>query len=242
MSTWQVAASTKDICVSNAVRQQGRDLRIAPLNKLVVVRNGIDPTPFITAAENGARVEFRNKMGYLDGQLVIGNTGRLAQQKDNKTLIESMAIFKARNPQIPFVLLLAGDGPDRKALEDLTASLKLTDEVRFLGFVSNIPQFLAGLDIFISPSLWEGLSISLLEAMAAAKPIITTSILPNAELIEHEVNGLIVSPRQPEQIAEALLRLVQDTQLAKNFAAVARKDVLENFTIDRMFEETLELY
>jgi glycosyltransferase involved in cell wall biosynthesis len=237
-----VAASSKAICVSYAVEQQARKLKIASPKKLVVICNGIDPFPFMAASESGERDAFRNNMGISDGHLLIGNTGRLAPQKDNHTLIEGMAIFKNRNPQIPFSLLLAGDGPDRQELEKLAAAHNLKDEVRFLGFVSDIPQFLAGLDIFISPSLWEGLSISLLEAMAAAKPIITTTIAPNAELIEHERTGLVVPPKRPDEIADATLRLVQDQGLAQRCASAAQRRVLERYSIDRMFQETADLY
>lgn len=96
--------------------------------------------------------------------------------------------------------------------------------------------------MFISPSLWEGLSISLLEAMAAAKPIITTTILPNAELIQHESTGLLVAPKRPDQIAEAIQHLWQDSALAARCGAAARQRVVDHYTIERMFNETFELY
>jgi glycosyltransferase involved in cell wall biosynthesis len=124
----------------------------------------------------------------------------------------------------------------------LIQSLNLNEQVRLIGFISDIPSFLAAIDIFASPSLWEGLSISLLEAMAAAKPIVTTSILPNAELIDHEITGLLIPPRSPEQIAQAITRFVNDNELADSCGNNARNLVLESFTLDRMFQETLDLY
>jgi glycosyltransferase involved in cell wall biosynthesis len=142
----------------------------------------------------------------------------------------------------PFALLLVGDGPDRKKLENLATSLGISEEVCFLGFRQDIPKILSALDIFVSPSLWEGLSISLLEAMAAAKPIVTTSILPNAELIQHEVTGLLVPPKSPEQIAKAIVRFVEEPDLAQRCAIAARQCVLEHYTIDRMFQEMWDLY
>ena len=114
--------------------------------------------------------------------------------------------------------------------------------MRFLGFCREIPAFLAGLDVFVSPSFREGLSISLLEAMAAARPIVTTSILPNAELIEHEVTGLLVPPRDPEQVAEAIARFAREPGLAQRCALAARQRVLDHYTLDRMFQETWDLY
>lgn len=237
-----VAASTYSICVSHAVERQAHDLHIAPPKKLVVICNGINPQPFFEACQNGAREMFRGRLGIPDGHLLIGNTGRLAPQKDNQTLIEAMRIFQTLQPETPFTLLIAGEGQERAELERLVDSLGLAGRVKLLGFVEDIPTFLAGVDMFISPSLWEGLSISLLEAMAAAKPIITTTILPNAELIEHEVNGLLVAPRRPDQIAEAVQRLWQDRALAVRCGEAARQRVVDHYSIERMFNETLELY
>lgn len=237
-----VAASTCSICVSHAVERQARDLHIAPPKKLVVICNGINPQPFVDACQNGARDVFRAKLGIPDGHLLIGNTGRLAPQKDNQTLIEAMKIFYTLQPETPFTLLIAGEGQERPELERLVDSLGLAGRVKLMGFVEDIPSFLAGVDMFISPSLWEGLSISLLEAMAAAKPIITTTILPNAELIEHEVDGLLVAPKRPDQIAEAIQRLWQDRALADRCGQAARQRVFDCYTIERMFNETLELY
>lgn len=235
-------ASTKNICVSYAVEQQGLQLHLAPPQKQAVIRNGIDAQPFIDATLNGSRDEFRRKIDYSDGHLLIGNTGRLAAQKDNRTLIRAMEHLKLLIDDIPFTLLLAGDGPDRQELEKLIPSLNLHEQVRLIGFISDIPSFLAAIDIFASPSLWEGLSISLLEAMAAAKPIVTTSIPPNAELIDHEKTGLLIPPRSPEQIAQAIARFVNDPELADSCGNNARNLVEESFTIERMFQETLDLY
>jgi glycosyltransferase involved in cell wall biosynthesis len=235
-------ASTKSICVSHAVAQQAHQLHIAPGRKLVTICNGIQPRTFIEATGSIHRQAYRHEFGIPSNHLLIGNTGRLAPQKDNDTLIQAMACLKSLIGDIPFTLLLAGEGPDRKRLEDLVHSLGLKKKVRFLGFRRDIPAFLAGLDIFVSPSLREGLSISLLEAMAAARPIVTTSILPNAELIEHEVTGLLVPPRSPKRIAESITRFAREPALAQRCAMAARQRVLEHYTIERMFQETWNLY
>ena len=234
--------STKAICVSHAVEQQGRQLKIAPPNKLVVICNGIEPQPFISATQNGCRNLLRRELGFSENHLLMGNTSRLSPQKDIGSLLQAMVHLRSLIPDVPFTLLLAGDGRDRQQAEELVHSLELSKHVRLLGFRNDIPTFLAGLDIFVNPSLWEGLSISLLEAMAAAKPIVTTTILPNAELIEHEITGLLVPPKAPEQIAQAIARFVLEPKLARSCAMAARRRVLECYTIDRMFQETWDLY
>jgi glycosyltransferase involved in cell wall biosynthesis len=142
----------------------------------------------------------------------------------------------------PFVVLLAGDGPERADLESLSASLGADDCVRFLGFRRDVPELLSALDIFVTTSLWEGLSISLLEAMAAARPIVATEIEPNAELIEHKVTGLLVPVRSPEDTARAIARFAFDSELTRRCAGAARRRVLEQFTAERMFREQWNLY
>jgi len=234
--------SKRVICASHATATLGRRLHIAPAHKLVTICNGIDPEPFIIAAENDSGKDLREELGIPPDCLLIGNINRLAPQKDNDSLVKAMVPLKQLLKGRPFALLLVGDGPDRKKLENLATSLGISEEVCFLGFRQDIPKILSALDIFVSPSLWEGLSISLLEAMAAAKPIVTTSILPNAELIQHEVTGLLVPPKSPEQIAEAIVRFVEEPDLAQRCAIAARQRVLEHYTIDRMFQEMWDLY
>lgn len=237
-----VSASTRSICVSHAVAQQAKQLHIAPQSKLVTICNGIDPAPFLDATEHDLGTKVRRELRVGSECLLLGNTGRLAAQKDNATLIRSIAVLNRMLPDKPFLLLLAGDGPQKAELESLAQSSGVADRVRFLGFYTNIPGLLAALDVFISPSLWEGLSISLLEAMATARPIVASGILPNAELIEHGLTGLLVPPRSPEQIAQAIARFVRQPDLAQACASAARQRVLEHYSIDRMFEQTWDLY
>jgi glycosyltransferase involved in cell wall biosynthesis len=234
--------STKAICVSQAVAQQAQQLHIAPLRKLVTICNGIDPQPFIKATELRDGQRFRSELGISPDCLLLGSTGRLAPQKDNETLVRSLVTLQSLLHKLPFALLLIGDGPDRQKLEDLVQSSGVNDRVYFLGFRKDIPELLAALDIFVSPSQREGLSISVLEAMAAARPIVTTSILPNAELIAHEVTGLLVPPKNPEAIARAIARFVSEPNLAQRCGVAAQQRVLDHYTIDRMFQETWDLY
>ena len=178
---------------------------------------------------------YRKEMGINDNHVLIGCTGRLVRQKDYASLIHAMTLIKNLSGDRTFVLLLAGDGPDREILEGLVRKLGLEQQVHFLGFVKEIPQFLTALDIYVLPSLWEGLSISLMEAMAAGKPIITTNILPNAELIKHQENGLLVNPQSPDQIAYAIKRFTEDHDLRRRCADAAQKKVMDDYTLERMY-------
>jgi glycosyltransferase involved in cell wall biosynthesis len=220
--------------------QQAVKLHIAPLHKLVTICNGIDPQPFITASQN--RTFLRGTLGIPKGYLVIGSTGRLSPHKDNATLIRAAALLRENLPDLNYLVLLAGDGPDLPELYTLTRELNLMEHVRFLGFWHQIPELLGALDVFVSSSLREGLSISILEAMAAAKPIIATSILPNQELIDNEVSGLLVPPKSPERIAKAIQQLIENPDLKSKYGLAARERVLADYTIERMFDQTLGLY
>jgi glycosyltransferase involved in cell wall biosynthesis len=143
---------------------------------------------------------------------------------------------------VPFTVLLAGDGVEYQKLANLVQTLGLEKQVHLLGFQRDIPAFLAGIDIFVTPSLSEGMSISLLEAMAAARPIVATSILANSEVIEHKVTGLLVPVRSPKEIAQSVANFVQEPKLAKQCGEAARRRVLEYYTFERMFQETWKLY
>lgn len=234
-------ASTRTICVSHADAINARRFHCAPGWKLATICNGIDPAPFAESRPACSGVGLRRELGIPDDHLVIGNTGRLAAQKDNASLIRAMVPLRQLLGSRPFTLVLVGDGPERAMLGEVQEALGLRQEVRFLGFRRDIPAILDGLDVFVSPSLWEGLSISLLEAMAAARPIVTSDILANTELIEHEVTGLQVPTRAPEAIAAAIARYATDRELALRCATAARRRVLEQYTIERMLDETYAL-
>jgi glycosyltransferase involved in cell wall biosynthesis len=232
-------ASTRGICVSNAVAKHAEDFCLAPRRKLVTIPNGIDPTRFLCAADMDM---LRRELNLDSNTLIIGTTARLAPDKDFPTLLRAVILLLNQLTDKPFVVLIIGDGPSRSEIEALAREIGVDDLIRFLGFRNNIPQLLCGVDIFVTTSLREGLSISLLEAMAAARPIIATSIPPNTELIGHEKTGLLVDARSPEQVASAIIRFVREPELALRCGSSAQELVLHEYTLSRMFEQTWNLY
>ena len=231
-------ASTRGICVSHAVAQHAEDHHLAPRRKLTTIPNGIDPSPFFRASDRDA---LRRELELDSNTVIIGTTGRLAADKDCSTLLSAASRLRTMTDR-PFVLVLVGDGPDRPALEAMSSRLAVDDVVRFLGFRSDIPRLLNGMDVFLTAALREGLSISLLEAMAASCPIVATSILPNAELIEQEKTGLLVDVRSPGQMAGAIMQFAREPGLALRCGSAARELVLHKYTLSRMFAQTWELY
>ncbi len=237
-----VAMSSRSICVSHAVRNQSEAYPLIPKSKLITICNGIETGKFRIGSPQTSRERYCSEFNIPHDSILIGNTGRLASQKDNASLIRGVKELLDSNPGLKAFLLLAGDGPEREDLLQLAESLGIEDRTRFFGFRSDIPDFLNAIGIFVNPSLWEGLSISLMEAMAAAKPIVTTRILPNAELIEHERSGLLVDVQSPHQIAESILRFIDHPDFATECAERASEKVKKDYTLNRMFTETLDLY
>src|SRR5262245_4477203 len=235
-------AGTRSICVSRAIALEGRRLHTAPSSRLATVCNGIDPQPFLSLDGRTARESLLSRLGIAGHALVIGNASRLVADKDNESLVRSLGHLSQLLRDAPTVLLIAGEGPERSRLEALASSLGVADRVRFLGFQSDIPGFLSALDVFVTPTLREGLSISLLEAMAAAKPIVASSIPHNREVIEEGVTGLVVPTSNPLAIARAIARFATDTELARVCAQAARQRVLDQYTLKRTLDATWALY
>jgi len=235
-------ASTRGICVGHAIPKLARKFHTAPQRKLVVVCNGIDPAPFLQADSEASRRKLCGERNIPTDVLLIGCTNRLARDKDMASLLEAIPVLNNLLPDKQLAVVLAGDGPEHTKLEALARSLGIKDQIHFLGFRKDIATVLVAVDFFVTPTLREGLSISLLEAMAAAKPIVATAILPNIELIEHEVTGLMVDIKAPSQIAYAIERFFQQPDFARQCAAAARQRVLNNYTLERMLHETWDQY
>jgi len=232
----------KCICVSHSVRREGMEVLKIPNSRMVTICNGINPDRMVIGDAAAAKQRLQQRYGIPADHVVLGNTSRLARQKDNATLVLAVKELVHCPAPLACTLLLAGRGPEEDEIQALVRELKLTRNVVLCGHVNDIPEFVNGLDIFVNPSLWEGLSISLLEAMAAAKPIITTAIGPNLELIRHRRTGLIVPARDAAAVAEAVRLFSHDRGLAERCALAARASVLENFTIEKMLARTLGLY
>jgi glycosyltransferase involved in cell wall biosynthesis len=176
-----------------------------------------------------------------DHPLVIGSISTLIEQKGLPILLEAAAILRQR--KVPCVFIIAGDGPLRPMLEEKSRQLHLTDMVHFLGWVPNAAStILPHLDIFCQSSLWEANSIVLLEAMAVGLPIVTTEVGESRHVIANGQSGLIVKPRDPQALADALMLLIQQKELRGRMRRSARQTFLEKFTVDRMVAHYQHVY
>jgi glycosyltransferase involved in cell wall biosynthesis len=229
----RIAARACDriISVSEDHRQGGLRARVAPPEKIVTVLNGIDVGAFDRPARPSAR---------KPGEVVIGVASRFAPKKGIGDLIEAFPAIHAAHPGAR--LVLAGDGPSRVELQEQAGRTGLGDRIQFAGFCENVPDVMAAFDIVTQPSISEGLSISVLEGMAAGKPLVVCDIQGNREIITQGVNGMTVPPSDPPSLAAAINWLIDHPSEAQTLAARARADCKARFSRERMVKEILESY
>ncbi len=227
--------STKNISVSASNQQTGFD-EIKDFNS-VVINNGIDVQKF--NPENSFR-NVRKELGIDDAKIVVGFTGRITAQKDPLTLIKAFKKVNEKNKNA--VLLMIGDGDLKADAVRLSEALQISDAVIFQSFRNDVPDILNAIDIFCLPSLWEGLPIALLEAMAMKKAIIATAVDGTKEIIGDKKNGLIVPPQNANALAEAIFFLIDEKELCKKFGDEARKTVASNFDVKKMTKQTEDIY
>jgi glycosyltransferase involved in cell wall biosynthesis len=220
------------IAVSDEVKTRyATELRV-PLRKLAVVRNGIRVPRFVRPPDPVLRAELvRGRPNY-----VVLTPARLHEQKGHAFLLAAAA----QVPDATFVL--AGDGPLRAQLEAQARELGIADRCVFLGHRSDVPDLLAAADLLVLSSLYEGLPVSVLEAMAAQRPVVATAIGGTDEAITHEAGGLLVPPRDVTALASAIRRVRADPALADRLAAAGRERVEREFSSEVMTRDVMRIY
>ncbi len=224
------------IAVSRAIASELRERFRWPAEKIEVIHNAVDSERFDVAASATLREKLR---GGRELALVL-TCARLDEQKGHTVLFRAAAEI----PEARFVL--AGDGPLRGELEAETTRLGIADRVLFLGRRDDVPELLAACDVFALPSLYEGSSLAVLEAMAAYRPVVTSAIGGSDELIADGESGLLVPPGDAGALAAALRRLLGDAELRAALVGRARQRVDAEFSraamgrrVERVYEELL---
>ncbi|MFB3778134.1 MAG: glycosyltransferase family 4 protein [Bryobacteraceae bacterium] len=224
------------ISVNDEHRHMAIRLGVTRPERISTVHNGIEIGPLRTAEGR----KLRRDLGFSDSDLLIGAVGRLAPQKGFIYLLQAMPAILKEAPAAH--LVLAGEGPLEEELKEETRKTGVAGRIHFLGFRSDVPALLAAFDVFALPSLWEGLSISLIEALAAGKAIVATDIDGNREVVDHGKTALVVPPADVPALASALGLLLSDRPLAERLASSARRSAEVRFSVRRMVEQNLEVY
>jgi glycosyltransferase involved in cell wall biosynthesis len=225
------------VSVSEFHRTWAIELGMCHPRRIVAIPNGI------AEAVRNRKVglpEVRREMGARHGDLVILSMARLAPDKGLEYLIEAAAILPRTGRRIR--IMIAGDGPQRERLEQLAGRLGVTDRVVFLGFREDVGDLLAASDLVVLPSLREGLSIALLEAMAAGKPIVATTIGSQREVASRADMALLVPPADTLALSQAIVRLSCDEALMARLGASARALYESRYTENRMLQSYRQLY
>jgi glycosyltransferase involved in cell wall biosynthesis len=220
------------IAVSNEVRERlCKDLQVSE-KKVRIVRNGIRLGIFDQPPDRA----LRRVLSGDSERPIIFTPARLHSQKGHIYLLQAAKEL----PEAVFVF--AGDGPERHRLEEYARQIGVAGRVKFLGHRQDVPQLLANCDLFVLPSLYEGLPLSVLEAMAAGKPVIATAIGGTDEAVVDGVTGLLVRPGDSIGLAAAIRTLLQDGDLAARLADAGKRRVAEDFSSVAMVDRVTEVY
>lgn len=223
----------KIAAVSEAVARSLRRSGV-PSAKIVTIDNGIDLSPFAQA-----RPILQEEISERPDAL-IGLVGRLTPQKGCEYFLRAAQRVLIDFPRTLFVLV--GEGPDRRKLEELVRDLNIAERVIFAGHREDMPDVYASLDILVLPSINEGLPMTLIEAMAAARPVIATPVGAIPKLIIPEQTGLLVNPRDPVGLAAALGRLISNPDLRHRLGRDGQAWVMRRFSAEAMAQQYAEIY
>ena len=208
-----------------------------PADKVEVVYEGVEVPPAITPE---GRERARQRWGVAAIERLLGCVGYLLPEKGQESVVRAMPEVRAKFPGTR--LLLAGDGPCRARLEGLAKQLNLQSAVIFAGFVEDVAQVYAALDVFVFPSLAEPLGTSLLAAMAWGLPVLAVAKGGVPEYVQDRENGVLVAESNSELAAAGLLRLLTNDSLITEFGRQARQTIEDKFSAGRMAENTLNAY
>jgi glycosyltransferase involved in cell wall biosynthesis len=213
------------VCVSEDSRRLSAADGI-PTNRLYTIRNGIDVTRFLPSGPK------------LDGPAVV--VSRLSPEKGADTLLRAVALVIRERPS--FRLEVAGNGPCLRPLQRLADELGISRHVRFLGTVQDVAGLLSRASFFVLHSLTEGISLTILEAMAKGLPVVTTGVGGSPEVVVNGVTGLLVPPREPKPLADAMLQLLRDPAMAQQMGHAGRDRVEQDFDIRQTIGAYEKLY
>ena len=228
-------ASDRILVGSAQVWEDVRRYDAVPASRLLLLPYGIDLAELETDHSPEEARGFLSVSGF-----VLGAVGRLEEQKGQKDLLAAMAGVRRQIPEA--TLILVGDGRQRQALERQARELGLADRVRFLGTYRDLALIYRALDLYVQPSLWEGLPLALLKAMGAGLPVLASRVSGVMELIEDGVNGRLVAPAEPEALGRVLVELYRRPKLRARLGAAARLTIREHYSLEAMLAGLERLY
>ncbi len=227
---------TNVISVSKATARWLSDERGVAPDKVIVIPYGVDIDKF----SPGKNLELKRSLGLADDAPVVGTVARLHPQKGHKYLIEAAPEIIRNVPNVKFVF--AGDGETRTELEQMVQQKGIAEHFMFLGFRSDVHELLNVFDMFVLPSLYEGLPNVILEAMATGLPVVACAVDGTPELVVDGETGYLAEPRVPEQLAVKISDIMSKPERAKSFGEAGRLRAEEHFSLTKEVNEFQTLY
>lgn len=224
--------------VADHVRRQLLDAGL-PSQRVITLYDAIDPRSFGIATDT-IPVKLWQELGLNGSSKVVSIIGRLSLEKGHRYLLEGVGRILERFPETHF--LIAGDGPERGRLEWLATRLGVNHAVSFLGYRSDVATIVAVSDVVVLASLREGCPNALIEAMSLGRPVVATSVGGVPEIARHGETGLLVPPRDPGAIAQAVLRLLRDPAWASRLGINGRQVMMQGFHIDVLAQRLASVY
>jgi sugar transferase (PEP-CTERM/EpsH1 system associated) len=225
------------LSVSDELRQRLHTTFGFPESRVHVITNGVDLSRF-DLSRNG--VDYKARLDLPPSAVAFGTVGRLVPVKAYPILLKaSKLVFK----EFPHAyLLIVGEGPLYDDLTQMAREYNMVDRVRFLGWRQDVPEILRALDLYVLASESEGMSNTILEAMASGLPVVATAVGGNPELVADGETGLLVPPNHPRALAAAITKLLQDSPRRKNMGQLGRQCALEKFSLETMVRNYANLY
>lgn len=224
------------IAISQSIKQVLINEGIKP-EQISLIHHGINLKAYHILEE---QTQIRQSLSLPENAFVLGTVSRLVPIKGLQNLIEALAIISDKIPNLHW--LAVGDGPEKETLLQLAKSKGIEDQVHFIGFRKDVPRCLKAMDIYVSTSYSEGFGLSVIEAMAAKVPVISTPVGGISDFLVDRINGLAIPSKQPYEIARCIMILYENPGLRNDLIEGAHEMVSERFTLHEMADNTLTLY
>lgn len=226
--------NTKIIAVGEQVKKNLTEFYKFPNRQVSVIHNAIKPFNASTV-EDKTISEFKKK-----GNLVIGNIGRLSEQKGMEYFIEAISIINKENNKVKFCII--GSGEDENKLKNMVKDLALENIIEFLGYRSDIQNLISQMDFVVLSSLWEGLPLTPIEAFSVGKTIVATAVDGTVEIVTDGENGFLVPPRDSKELAKSIIKLMKNESIRKKFEKKAQETYQNEFSFNKLTKKYIDYY
>ena len=232
----RIGLTRSDVLIACGAQVEENVKKFANKNKVVRLNNATSVKAGFVCDMDKLNREY----GINPGDIVLLSFGRLTEQKGYEYLINAFHIAHKSNNKL--VLLIGGDGELRGGLENLIKENNDTQAIKILGEVADVHELYSRAEIYINSSLWEGLPMTLIEAIGYGKPVIATNVGGNSEIVKNNKSGLLVESRDIDSMAHAISKLVDDQELRRKFSSEALCMYRENYSIEEHCEKLYRLY